>query len=429
MPAYDFGSGSIAQIIDNLEATHGVTSVWQLDTKVKLDALCFTLGFTATQLDKLIANNSPVLRTVQGHVFEVVFDYIVQQAGYNVQVVGGDTEVDRIVNGKTLQLKTPTAEGTSGNNVQYKTHKTHGAKSELESMDYYNTVDKFADYLVGLVSYNPLCILLLNKSELPTHLLDPTRIQSPFAMIWADHPGLNAFQRIGIKQIDLTAATNLVAHKGNELLPLTAARLNVASNIILNTILTKSNFRIWDMTIRGFAREIAFRLFLANQRIAAVVPSETHRSRADKSDVALPLRGGAGYRFIQVKGLSFNNCKFRGRDSLVASETQLTRGRINDHETQSRMYLTSDFDYVLVAIDPCFAAMYHREIGTRPTMRWEFYAIPTSELETHANYPHRIKPMQKFRYIAIQKYLVDAKWSDLWEKGQPQVPLFQAEET
>ena len=82
-------------------------------------------------MDELIANNPAVLRPIQGHAFEVIFDYLVHSSGFQIQTVGGDGDIDRIVNGIKLQLKTPYSAGTKGTIVQYKTHKTHGPNPSL----------------------------------------------------------------------------------------------------------------------------------------------------------------------------------------------------------------------------------------------------------------------------------------------------------
>lgn len=115
MPAnvFSFGSGTISEIIQILKSKHEVSSVRELSSVTKLQILCDVLQFTPAQLDSLIASNPSVLRTVRGHAFEVVFDDIVNASGFKAITVGGDSDVDRIVNGVTLQLKTPTAAGTS----------------------------------------------------------------------------------------------------------------------------------------------------------------------------------------------------------------------------------------------------------------------------------------------------------------------------
>lgn len=153
-----YGTGRIGEIIDYLETTHK-KSIIEIPIDYKINILCESLGLNNLELDDLIYENSPVMRTVKGHAFETFFDHLILDMGYDVTEVGGDDSVDRIVNDITLQLKTPTMSGTRGNFVQYKTHKTHGAKSETESVNYYSKVNNFADYLVGLIEYNPLKII------------------------------------------------------------------------------------------------------------------------------------------------------------------------------------------------------------------------------------------------------------------------------
>ena len=191
-----YGLGYIKDIIHALLDKSGMKDIHDIHTEDKLEALCETLQLDPSEFDELIANNSPVMRTIKGHAFEEVFDYLIKSNGFEVTVVGGDEEIDRIVNGVSLQLKTPTEAGTTQSSVQYKTHKTHGAKSELEDMSYYHKRKDFADYLVGLISYNPLNIVFISKAELPGHPRDNKHIISPFNLIWEKHPGLNAYNKI-----------------------------------------------------------------------------------------------------------------------------------------------------------------------------------------------------------------------------------------
>ncbi|MCK4828382.1 hypothetical protein KA005_72300, partial [bacterium] len=282
-----FGNGRIADIITFLKAKYHVQSVEELSTKQKLDVLCEVLQLSYDQFDSIIADNPQVLRAIKGHVFEIVFEYILSNSGHKLTCVGGDSNIDLIVNEFTLQLKSPYKAGTIGNIVQYKTHKTHGPKSEEESVEYYHSVDDFADYLVGLIFYVPLNIIFLKKSELPTHPRDTNRIISPFSVEWKGHPGLNAFDRIGIKQIDLSPTVYLCTDSKNELLPRSTQELLVKTDIILDAILHEGNFRIWDMLIRGFARERYFKDYLNSNHIKIYKPTECRRSRGDKADLAL----------------------------------------------------------------------------------------------------------------------------------------------
>jgi hypothetical protein len=396
----DLGTGRIAEIITGLKMYYGVESMSELSAEKKLKGICLALQLKPETIDSMILNNSPVFRTVKGHVFEIVFDYIMRDNGIDIEEVGGDKEVDRIVNNHTLQLKTPTLSGTRGNIVQYKTHKTHGAKSEQESMDYYHGISHFSEFLVGLISYDPFKIIFINHDEIPRHTLDRSKILSPFSIVWDGHPGLNNFKRIGIDEIRINPEV-FSDKPGQELLPRTAEFIGVNSNIILDTILNEANFRIWDMSIRGFAREIAMQLFLNETKVRTFLPTRCKVERGDKADLALLCKVTSAYRFLQMKGISTNNCSFNGEESIVAIETQLTRGRVNDHPTQSRLYLRTDFDYLIVGLDPIQVRKYGREISSENGLHWQFFAVPTEELISHKTMPHRLNSLQRLNYKHI----------------------------
>lgn len=403
----DYGTGRIGEIIKNLETIHQVENVIDLPEKVKLNALIDSLQLTELEFDSLIAENSPVFRTVKGHAFESVFKYIIEENNHEAIQLGGDNIVDLKVNDSTLQLKTPNMAGSKNGFVQYKTHKTHGAKSEQESMDYYHSINHFADYLVGLISYEPFNVLILNQEEIPRHSLDNTKILSPFKISWQNHKALNNFNRIGIDNIDLESQNFIPKDFSLEKLPKSSQRLNIKSEIILDTILTDGNFRIWDMSIRGFAREIIINNFLSQYNIESLNPVPLKKERGEKADFAVKISDKN--IFFQVKGVSTNNCKFNGNDSLVATETQLTRGRVNDHPTQSRLYLKSDFEYLMLALDPPLVQKYSKEIGINTNLKWQIFCIPTSQLKEHAIINHRLNSLQKIKYIDLLKFELNEK--------------------
>jgi hypothetical protein len=165
----EYFDGRINSIIEKLETEHN-KPISQLTTEVKLKGLCDALCLSNKDLDELIAFHSPVLRPVKGHCFEVAFQQVLSSNGYESQDVGGDGDVDLVVNGKELQLKTPNMSGTSSTQFEYKTHKTHGPKSEKESMDYYHKVSDFADYFVGLISYDPFKVFVIPKYYCPLNI-------------------------------------------------------------------------------------------------------------------------------------------------------------------------------------------------------------------------------------------------------------------
>ena len=398
------GTGRISEIRSAVETAFS-SALEDLTTFQLVDALCVALQLDSEELDDLIANNSPVLRTVRGHAFEYYFDELLARSGIPSTTEGGDSDVDRIVNGYTLQLKTPNKAGTRDSQVQFKTHKTHGAKSEAESIDYYSSLDQFPDFLIGLVSYDPLRILVLHKDELPTLAVDPKKIQSPFNIDWSISPALNAFDRLEIGSINLA---KFVENESDNLLPKTAAACGVTTRTIALTIFDQANFRIWDMSIRGFAREFNMRLELAAAEVEAVSPTPTMRPRYDKADLVIKLNGNS--KFVQMKGISTNNCNFNLSDPLIACETQLTRGRVNDHPTQSRLYLHSDFDALVLALDPAITQLCKLSAGSTPILAWEHYVIPSDRLDRHHNFQNRYKSLQKWSYSELQEFKV-RDWS------------------
>ncbi|ENQ1532619.1 hypothetical protein D5E75_19750 [Vibrio parahaemolyticus] len=393
-----YGTGRIGEIIDGLEFQYG-KNIADIDVKNKLQALTDSLGVSVRDFDLLISSNPPVLRTVKGHAFESFFDALLRKSGVAVNEIGGDNAVDREVNGYTLQLKTPNLSGTKNGFVEYKTHKTHGAKSERESIDYYHRVSHFADYLVGLVSYKPLEIIFISQSELPRTPVSVEHIKSPFKVLKDQHPGLNAFHRIGVTEV--TQSEEVFSRSKGELLPLTALSIGVSSEIIIDTIMKKDNFRIWDMSIRGFAKELSFTQHFCSTGKQLEDPKVTGRERFEKADFA--FKNGAGYEFIQMKGVSTSNCRFDIPDPVIAVETQLTRGRINDHPTQSRLYLRSDFDYLALALDPPLVRTCRKDNSYRDS---EFYLIPSQELVSHKEMPHRFNSLQKFNYSSLQEFKI-----------------------
>lgn len=372
--------------------------ITEIDTHHKIDFICKILDISPNELDDIISDNPPVLRTVKGHCFESYFDELLILNGYNSIEVGGDTSIDRIVEGREIQLKTPYTAGRKGSVIQYKCHKTHGPKSEIESMDYYHSLEKFPDFFVGLISYSPQMILILEKKDLPL-TYDNNYIMSPFSINLEETDGINAFQKLGLN-IDTNLLLDLTP-QDNEILPKTANKCGVNSEIIINTIINTNNFRIWDMSIKGFAREYCFLRESKKRKLLFNPPSITKRLRYDKSDFVV-LDENYNYKFFQMKGVSINNCKFDIEDPIIATETQLTRGRVNDHPTQSRLYLKTDFDYLILAIDPLLSKLCNKDRDA--VLKWEFYIIPTENLSSHHIFNNRLSSLQKFKYSELSEF-------------------------
>lgn len=403
--------GRISEIIDIAEKFFD-TKAGDLHPEIKADILCSVMRITRKDLDSVIANHSEVSRTIKGHAFEVVFDAMMAINDINCIEVGGDTDVDRIVNDYSLQLKTPFVNGCSEGIVSYKTHKTHGAKSQTESVDYYHKVEDFADFLVGLVSYEPFTVLIVPKESLPRVSEHSNHIQSPMYLN-IDNPATNN----NFKQLDITRKmyfpTNLLSPTNNECLPISSELLQLKSDYILRAIFIKDNFRIWDMNMRGFIREHILLKHLAAHRIKAYPTTITGLERPDKCDLVLKNINNNYVRF-QIKGLTWNGTTLDGINTTIDCESQLSRGRVNDHPTQSRLYKITDFENLIIAIDPPYSNTLSIHTFKRYDYRWNFYCIPMSKLRKHHVYTNRVASHQYISYKELQKYRIDSSWMNQW---------------
>ena len=404
-------SGRISEIIDVTEKFFGKKAV-DLPPEIKADILCTVMCVTRDDLDEVIANHSEVTRTVKGHAFEVIFDSMMAFNGIESIEAGGDTDIDRIVNGNTLQLKTPFEGGCTETCVSYKTHKTHGAKSQTESVDYYHKVEDFADYLVGLVSYEPFRVLIVPKEALPRVPGHAEYIQSPMSLEMDNAEHCNHFSQLGITK-ELVFPSDLLAPGPDECLPKASRLLHMKSDYILRAIFLKENFRIWDMNMRGFLREHVLSKYLAANRIRKYPPSITGLERSDKCDLVLKNHSEEYVRF-QVKGLTWGGTVFHGDRTTVDCETQLSRGRVNDHPTQSRLYKATDFEYLIIAVDPPYSnALSIHTFGCND-YHWNFYCVPMSKLRKHPTYGGRVFSHQYLPYKDLQAYRMDADWFGNW---------------
>ena len=403
--------GRINEIIDITEK-YFQKKVSNLSPQIKANILCSVMRITIDDLDHIIADHSEVSRTIKGHAFEVVFDAMMAINGILCIEKGGDTDIDRIINKYSLQLKTPYINGCSEGIVSYKTHKTHGAKSKDESIDYYHKAGDFADFLIGLVSYEPFHVLIVHKESLPRVAGYPGYIESPMYLTINNPETNNNFKQLGIQK-PMHFPTNLLTPEINEILPISSNLLHLKSDYILRAIFIKDNFRIWDMNMRGFIREHIFLKYLIANKIRPYLPSLVGIDRPDKCDLVLKSRSNQIVRF-QIKGLTWNGTSFNNEKTSIDCETQLSRGRVNDHPTQSRLYKATDFDYLIIAIDPPYSNMLSIHTFGKYNYYWNFYCIPMAQLRKHPTYINRVFSHQHILYQDLQKYYIDSSWMGIW---------------
>ena len=86
---------------------------------------------------------------------------------------------------------------------------------------------------------------------------------------------------------------------------------------------------------------------------------------------------------------------------------------MNDHPTQSRLYLQSDFDFLILCLDPPLSRLFDSEIKENNGLYWRFFCIPTTELSVHSIFNNRLKSVQTFKMQEIGQYEIG---SDFFEK-------------
>ncbi len=411
----EISNGRIGEIIEKIQLFYQLP-LFEIDSDKKIDFLCNTMNISRNDIDIIITAHQEVLRTIKGHAFEVVFDYFMNSNKVPCIDVGGDNDIDRIVNNYTLQLKTPFINGTDFNKgiVSYKTHKTHGPKSQGESFDYYHKISDFADFLVGLVTYNPFNIVIIPKADLPRINESNEYIKSPMFILFQDKRWLNNYKQLGINK-EFIVNQEMLCLSYSESLPRCSSLLNIPSRFIIEAIFIKENFRIWDMNMRGFIREYQLINFLNSQGIRVYPTYVTGLERSDKCDIVLKDKNDRFVRF-QVKGLTWASCVINNDATIIDCETQLSRGRVNDHPTQSRLYKNTDFEAVIIAVDPPYTNTLTKATFGTTNYNWSFYCLPEPVLRKHPSYPNRIFSHQRFLFKDLQNYLINNTWVNKLKK-------------
>lgn len=330
-----------------------------------------TIRINTADFDVFLSTSPHILRSVRGHAFEIWFDREMVERGYSLTRVGGDNVVDRIYKGKTLQLKTPFLNGTIENKiVRYKMHKTHG--SERKPLCYYKK-EEFADFLVALHPTNGVIICpkekLLTRGEVSSRLDYKNYIADPLPFDW-NTKWLNRYDLLGI---DIKDSPKITEHSKGEniLFPKTILKIGFTDYDIVHSILDESNFRIWEQLIKGSVREFHFRKFAAQSQVKLFESTEGELNGRERQKVDFLLENGIK---IQVKGLTRGMCT----NKVLGCETQCSHGRV-----PTRLYKTSDFDYLAIVIDPESLPKELEKTQQINVNDYNFLIVPMSRLPVH----------------------------------------------
>lgn len=340
--------------------------------KEKFGLLLNSLKVNFLEFDEFLSATPHILRSVRGHAFEVWFDREMAERGYVLEKIGGDNVVDRKYGGFSLQLKTPYLNGTKENKVvQYKMHKTHGA--ERKPLCYYKK-EEFADFLVGMHPKKGVIICpkdkLLTRGEVSQRLDFKEYVADPLPFEW-DTEWLN---RYDLLNMNIDDAPVILEHTAEEstLFPKTISKIGFTDYDIVHAILDENNFRIWEQLIKGSIREFHFKKFANKSNIKLLDPSEGENMNGrERQKIDYLLEDGVR---IQVKGLTRGMCN----ENILGCETQCSHGRV-----PTRLYKTSDFDYLAIVIDPNSLPKKLEETHGIDTAIYNFLIVPMSRLPIH----------------------------------------------
>ena len=150
-------------------------------------------GIDWQTIEQICKSDSNILRPIKGVAFEEYFKKILEISCPNVVVEDGegDSDVDLIVNGRRLQLKTR-AKGSTKENivVGVSLHKTHG--NEQRPYNLYSLNNPTFDFLV--VKHPVSGNFIIPYNEIPKnpnwegYLADPAKI--PWDSDWLNNYGL-----------------------------------------------------------------------------------------------------------------------------------------------------------------------------------------------------------------------------------------------
>ena len=434
-------NGHIRDIRAALTSSSPGTAFIDIPVDEKMQTLCHAMGVTAEQIDCTIAENQEVLRSVRGAVNESILTMVFQGTGSTVTIVGGDSDIDFIVNGHEAQVKGRHERGTNleQERVSFKVHRTHGAAVSLAAgTDYLPLAEGYPEFLVGLVRIVPFEVLILRSiNEIPRDPGHGDRLMSPFRINdYTQHSAFNAFSRLNVNRGG--DPLQYISSGSNTFFPLTGAALAerlglsepLADEIILNSIYSPEHFRVWDMAIRGHLRETVFRDTLENLGVGVVDESTNDRVRAPYRDLTLREASTSNLVAFQVKGLTMDECDFD--IGVVGVEVRTSHSDATD-ELRSRLYLRAewptdetygpDFDHLLIALDPPSVDLLDGYSADSRRERWEFYAVPVLSLRAHHTWGHRAAAKQSFRVrdgednprwtvdrLEIQQRRLDGDW-------------------
>ena len=313
-------------------------------------------------IDKIARKDANILRPIKGVAFEVYFRKILSKSRPDalIEPGAGDSDIDLIVNGKTLQLKTI----DSGSTVQERfvgvaLHKTHG--DERRPFNLYSKTGHTFDFLV--VFHPKSGVMIVPYSEIPTHNTYSDYLADPAKFTW-DNQWINRWDLLGLDDLKNISLDSRIPPL-NSKLPFLSAVTFLEDYELIEMMCRPEYFRAAVMGLKGNIKQD---WFIDHLDKAGLMPSEP-TDPYSKHDVYIHDKNGKEIR-IQIKGTSKNMCDVEKKK--IGLEVMGTHGQF-----PHRGYKRTMFDYVAVIVSEFQLPERFKDSGLH------FVLIPMKDLPHH----------------------------------------------
>ena len=313
-------------------------------------------------VDKIASKDANILRPVKGVAFEVYFRKILSTAipCLNISAGVGDSDIDLIVNGKTLQLKTIDAGSTVQNQfVGVALHKTHG--NEKRPHNLYSKSNKTFDFLVVLHPQSG--VMIIPYSEIPINSTYPNHLADPAKFIWVNN-WINRWDLLGFDNFKNKCLDTRIPPKASQL-PFLSKVTFLEDYEIVEMMCRPEYFRAAVMGLKGNIKQHWFIDYLDKNGYKPSEPREPYC----KYDVYISDKNKSKIR-IQIKGTSKNMCAVT--TGTIGVEVMGTHGQF-----PHRGYKKTMFDYVAIIISEFQLPSAYKDTGLH------FLLIPMADLPLH----------------------------------------------
>jgi hypothetical protein len=332
-------------------------------------------------IDNVVKSDSNILRPIKGVAFEEYLKKLLKNYDKNIIIEEGkgDSDVDLVVNGLNLQLKTIATGYTKEKiKIAVSLHKTHGDETVPNNL--YKISNKTFDFLC--VFHPEKGVLIIPFDKIPLHnkwneyLADPAYFE--WNSVW-----INRWDLLNINVEDKGLDLREIPLKSE--LPFLSSETFLEDYEIIEMLCRPEYFRAAVMGLKGNLKEEWFKNILIKNGFKYENPQSTY----SKFDVLLYTKNNTEYK-IQVKGTSKNMCSLE--KNTIGFEIMGTHGQF-----PKRGYKQSSIDFIAIIISE---DQLNQEFDLKGL---NFIIIPSNDLPRHFLIGNGT--------IGIEKGFANEKWN------------------